>query len=63
MPKARKKHATPQHPPDPTAGLPPLHLHAAGLDVGGAEPDVAVPPDRSPEPVRRVASLTADLHT
>ena len=62
MPKARKKHATPQQPPDPTAGLPQLHRHAAGIDVGSAEHDVAVPPDRSPEPVRRVASVTADLH-
>jgi transposase len=30
--------------------------------VGSAEPYVAVPPDRSPEPVRRFASFTADLH-
>jgi transposase len=30
--------------------------------VGRAEHDVAVPPDRSPEPVRRFASWTADLH-
>jgi transposase len=30
--------------------------------VGSAEHDVAVPPDRSPEPVRRVARCTADLH-
>lgn len=47
---------------DPTAGLPPLNLHAAGIDVGSAEHYVAVPPDRSPEPVRRFASFTADLH-
>ena len=45
-----------------TAGLPPLNLNAAGIDVGSAEPYVAVPPDRSPEPVRRFASFTADLH-
>ena len=62
MPSTRKKHATPQRPLDPTAGLPPLHLHAAGIDVGSAEHDVAVPPDRSPEPVRRCARLPADLH-
>ena len=43
MPSTRKKHATPQRPLDPTAGLPPLHLHAAGIDVGSAEHDVAVP--------------------
>jgi transposase len=47
---------------DPTAGLPPLHLNAAGIDVGSAEHSGAVPPDRSPEPVRRFASCTADLH-
>ena len=62
MPTARKKHPTHQQPPDPTAGLPPLHLNAAGLDVGRAEHYVAVPPDRSPEPIRRFASVTADLH-
>ncbi len=61
-PKARQKHAHPQQPPEPTAGLPPLHRHAAGIDGGRAEPYVAVPPDRSPEPVRRFARLTADLH-
>ena len=37
MPKARKKHAKHQQPPDPTAGLPPLNLNAAGIDVGSAE--------------------------
>jgi transposase len=62
MPKARKKSAKRQQPPDPTAGLPPLNLNAAGIDVGSAEHYVAVPPDRSPEPVRRFASFTADLH-
>src|ERR687898_198539 len=62
MPNTRKKHAKPQRSPDPTAGLPPLNLNAAGIDVGSAEHYVAVPPDRSPEPVRRFASFTADLH-
>ena len=61
-PKARQKSAKHQQPTDPTAGLPPLNLNAAGIDVGSAEHYVAVPPDRSPEPVRRFASLTADLH-
>ena len=61
MPNARKKHANLQQPPDPTAGLPPLNRNAAGIDVGSPEPYVAVPPDRSPEPIRRFASLTADL--
>jgi transposase len=62
MPHARKKRAQDPQPTDPTAGLPPLNLNAAGIDVGSAEPYVAVPPDRSPEPVRRFASFTADLH-
>ena len=51
MPNTRNKHANPQRPPDPTAGRPPLPLKAAGIDVGRAEPSVAVPPERSPAPV------------
>ena len=47
---------------DATEGLPPLNLHAAGIDVGSAEHYVAVPPDRDAEPVRKVGSFTADLH-
>ena len=62
MPTARKKRPKPHQPPDPTAGLPPLNLPAAGTDVGSADHDVAVPPDRSPAPVRRFASFTAALH-
>ena len=62
MPNARKKRATHPQPPDPTAGLPPLNLNAAGIDVGSAEHYVAVHPARSPEPRRRFASCTADLH-
>jgi transposase len=61
MPNARKKRAKSRQPPEPTAGLPPLNRKAAGLDVGRAAPSVAVPPDRSPAPVRRFASCTADL--
>jgi hypothetical protein len=30
---------------DATEGLPPLNLHAAGIDVGSAEHYGAVPPD------------------
>jgi transposase len=45
--------------------LPPqLHavrLHAAGIDVGGAEHWVAVPEGSDPEPVRRFGACTADL--
>lgn len=42
--------------------LPVLHLHAAGIDVGGAEPYVALPAHCDPQPVRRCGSFTADLH-
>ena len=40
-----------------------VYPHAAGLDIGSAEIVVAVPPDRDPEPVRVVLTLTPDLHT
>lgn len=63
MSNARTAQAKPRRRPiDPTAGLPPLNRNAAGIDVGSAEHSVAVPADRSPEPVRRFASCTADLH-
>jgi hypothetical protein len=39
------------------------HPHAAGLDIGAAEPWVAVPPGGAPQPVRRVGTCTADLDT
>jgi transposase len=47
---------------DATEGLPPLNLHAAGIDVGSAEHYVAVPSDRDAEPIRKFGSFTADLH-
>jgi len=47
---------------DATQGLPPLNLHAAGIDVGSAEHYVAVPPDRDVDPVQKFGSFTADLH-
>ena len=47
---------------DATVGLPPLNLHAAGIDVGSAEHCAVVPPDRDAEPVRKFGSFTADLH-
>ena len=59
-PQARQQSAQHPQPTDPTAGLPPLHRKAAGIDVGRAEHSVAVPPARAPEPGRRCASLTAD---
>src|SRR5271166_2264303 len=42
--------------------LPPLHLNAAGIDVGSAEHYVAVPAARDPHPVRKFGSFTADVH-
>lgn len=47
---------------DAIEGLPPLNLHAAGIDVGNAAHHVAVPPGRDPEPVQKFGSFTADLH-
>ena len=45
----------------PSSSAPPHHPHAAGIDIGAAEHWVAVPPDRSPQPVRRFGTFTADL--
>jgi transposase len=42
--------------------LPLIHSSAAGLDVGATFHVVAVPPDRSDEPVRSFRSFTGDLH-
>lgn len=47
--------ATPRH-------LPVVPPDAAGIDVGAAEHWVAVPPDRDPSPVRRLAAFTDDLN-
>lgn len=46
---------------DATAGLPPLNLNAAGIDVGDEYHWVAVPANRDREPVRRFGSFTADV--
>lgn len=43
---------------DLTAGLEAIHLHAAGIDVGNAEHDVAVPVGRDPQPVQTFDSFT-----
>jgi hypothetical protein len=43
-------------------GLAVMHPHAAGIDVGNSTHYVAVRPDRDPDPVRRFACFTADLH-
>src|SRR5919108_3484455 len=44
------------------SGLDVIHPHAAGIDVGNSAHDVAVRPDRDPDPVRRFDCFTADLH-
>ncbi len=41
--------------------LPLYNPHAAGIDIGEAEHGVAVPPGRSPHPVRRVGPCTVAL--
>lgn len=42
-------------------GLPTIHPHAAGMDIGADEIVVAVPADRDPEPVRVFRTFTPDL--
>jgi transposase len=48
-------------PPQPQTLLT-VHPHAAGMDIGSRFHVVAMPPDRSAEPVRTYDSFTADLH-
>jgi transposase len=58
-------------PPAPTPTLPPspvlsealqiCHPHAAGIDIGEAEPWGAVPPGGDPQPVRRFGTFTVAL--
>jgi len=50
---------TPQRIPIET--LPCLYPNAAGVDIGGAEIIVAVPPDRDSQPVRAFRTFTSDL--
>ena len=45
----------------PSSSLPLSHLHAAGIEIGEAAHWGAVPPDRSPQPVRRFGTCTAAL--
>jgi transposase len=59
MPKPRKTKLKSK--PDPLAGLPPLNLNAAGIDIGSTKHYVAVPVDRDPEPIRSFESFTCDL--
>jgi transposase len=42
-------------------GLPAIHPHAAGIDIGADEIVVAVPPDRDPQSVRVFRTFTPDL--
>ena len=42
--------------------LPVLHADAAGIDIGAEQIFVAVPPERTLEPVRSFGSFTRDLH-
>ena len=44
------------------AGLSQLNLNAAGIDVGATSHFVAVPADRSEQPVREFEAFTADLY-
>ena len=39
-----------------------VHPDAAGIDIGGREHWVAIPPDRDAQPVRSFECFTADLH-
>jgi transposase len=43
-------------------GLPVVHEHAAGVDIGAREIFVAVPGERDPEPIRSYPTFTGDLH-
>jgi transposase len=45
-----------------TSSLPIIHTNAAGLDVGSTEIWVAVPADRTPEPVCMFGTFTPDLY-
>ncbi len=42
--------------------MPPVHPHAAAIDIGATVHVAAVGPDRAPEPVRSFGTFTADLH-
>lgn len=43
-------------------GLPIVHRHAAGIDIGSTFHVVCVPADSDDEPVRRFDSFTGELH-
>lgn len=56
-----KRHKTPHAPATPRTPLHEAQPHAAGIDIGATEIWVAVPADRSPEPIRRFGAFTQDL--
>jgi transposase len=58
---SERKKSTKKLKKDPFAGLPPLNLNAAGIDIGNAAHYVAVPADRDSKPVRKFDCFTADL--
>ena len=47
---------------DAWEALPPINLHAAGLDIASDEIWACVPDNRDTEPVRRFGTFTPDLH-
>jgi transposase len=59
--KAKKKRSRPSQRKDPTAGLPPINLNAAAIDVGSAEHWAAIPPGRAQVAVRRFGCTTEEL--
>ena len=48
--------------PSGQSDRPMLEPNAAGIDIGAREIFVAVPPERDPDPVRKCATFTGDLH-
>lgn len=62
MAQRRRRKVKPKKLPKSTAGLQRINLNAAGIDIGGTDHYVAVPPDRDPQPVQHFGSYTSDLH-
>jgi transposase len=48
--------------PRPRQALPPVHAHAAAIDIGATIHVAAVGPDHDPEPVRTFGTFTNDLY-
>lgn len=59
MPHKSRRHPKPRTSP---SVLERINPDAAGIDCGGAEHYVAVPPDRDAHPVQAFQTFTADLH-